>query len=56
MAVQLDSIKDVAVSVETIIETAAVNSKTAAEHFDETDKLLSTVNEMSEMVDNFNIE
>jgi methyl-accepting chemotaxis protein len=56
MALQLDSIKDVAKSVETIIETSTVNSKTAAEHFDETDRLLITVNEMSDMVDNFNIE
>jgi methyl-accepting chemotaxis protein len=53
---QLTSIKDVSGSVETISETSTVNSKTAAEHFEETDKLLNIVNEMSAIVDNFTIE
>jgi methyl-accepting chemotaxis protein len=54
-ALQQKSIKDVSGSVETITESSTEGSKTAAEHFEETDKLLSVVNEMSDMVDNFNI-
>jgi methyl-accepting chemotaxis protein len=55
-SLQLGSIKDVSGSVETIAESSTVNSKTAAEHFEETDKLIQIVNGMSEMVNNFNIE
>jgi methyl-accepting chemotaxis protein len=52
---QLSSIKDVSESVETIAETSTINSKTAAEHSEETDKLLGVVDELTMMVDNFNI-
>jgi methyl-accepting chemotaxis protein len=52
---QQKSIKDVSGSVETITESSTEGSKTAAEHFEETDKLLNVVNEMSDIVDNFNI-
>jgi methyl-accepting chemotaxis protein len=53
---QLSSIRDVSGSVETITETSTVNSKTAGEHFAETDKLLKVVNEMSDIVNNYDIE
>jgi methyl-accepting chemotaxis protein len=55
-SLQLRSIKDVSESVEIITESSTVNSKTAGEHFEETEKLLRTVNDMSDMVNNFNIE
>ncbi|MDR0964490.1 MAG: methyl-accepting chemotaxis protein [Clostridium sp.] len=52
---QLRSIEDVAGSVGTITETSTVNSKTASEHFEETNKLLNVVNEMTEMVNQYSI-
>jgi methyl-accepting chemotaxis protein len=55
-SLQLRSIRDVSDSVEIITESSTVNSKTVGEHFEETEKLLSTVNDMSDMVNNFNIE
>jgi methyl-accepting chemotaxis protein len=55
-SLQLSSIKDVSGSVETIAETSTINSKTAAEHFEETDRLLGLVNDMSDMVENFKLE
>jgi methyl-accepting chemotaxis protein len=54
-SLQLSSIKEVAGSVETITETSTINSKTASKHFEETDKLLGVVNEISDMVNHFNI-
>jgi methyl-accepting chemotaxis protein len=55
-SLQLSSIKEVSASVDTITETSSVNSKTASEHFEETDNLLRLVNDMSDMVNNFNID
>jgi methyl-accepting chemotaxis protein len=53
---QLRAIGDVSESVETITETSAANSKTAGEHFNETNRLLNVVNEMTEMVNAYSIE
>jgi methyl-accepting chemotaxis protein len=53
---QLNSIKDVSGSVDTITETSTLNSKTAGEHSEETDRLLSVVNEMTDLVNNFTLE
>ncbi|MDR0975197.1 MAG: methyl-accepting chemotaxis protein [Ruminococcus sp.] len=51
---QQSSVRDVSGSVDTIVETSALNSKTANEHFEETDNLLKVINDMSDMVNNIN--